>query len=263
MVDSAVEQRYQKLCEAIAPCGGVAVAFSGGVDSSLLLHAARSALGERVVAFQMVSSLHTPAEQQRAADFAAHCSCSLVRFPFNPLEWPEFVANPANRCYLCKKKIYSLFLPHLAKHGATLLMDGTNADDLHEDRPGLVALRELGVATPLADLGLTKQEVRACAKVMGLHVWNTPSSSCLATRIQAGLAITSERIDGIASVEEFLSGVGFSSCRARLGARDELTIEVIAEDHSRLLPLLQDPNFRKMTHQKGFRAISSAIRRPR
>lgn len=253
---------YRKLCAAIAPCGSAAVALSGGVDSTLLLHAARTALGGRVVAFNALSPLQKPEEQQRAVEAAARCGCQLVRFEFSPLEWPEFVANPPNRCYLCKKKTYSLFSAHLADHGAAVLLDGTNADDLNDDRPGLVALAELGVLTPLATAGLRKTEVRACAREIGIPAWDAPSSSCLATRIGHGQAITQENIGFVAKVEEYLTGRGFAGCRVRWGAKN-LTIEVRAGDIPRLTTLSTTPLFRKMASQKGFRPLVLAQRNDR
>lgn len=263
MVDlSAYPPSYRALCEAIGPYGSAAVAFSGGVDSSLLLHAARTILGERVVAFHAVSSLQTGAEQQRASALAARCNCRLVRFESDPFAWPEFVANPPTRCYLCKKKIYSRFTAALTEYGSSVLLDGTNADDLHDDRPGLAALRELNTRSPLAAIGLCKQEVRQCARAIGLPNWDTPSSSCLATRIPHGQRITPENIGFVAMLEEYLSGQGFLGCRVRWGA-ENLTIEVRSEDCSRLVALSDTPHFHKMAHRKGFRSIVVAKRSDR
>lgn len=260
MAGPAVYPRaYQSLCAAIAPWGAVAVAFSGGVDSSLLLHAARSALSDRVVAFHVASPLQTSAEQQRATELAARCGCRLARFEVDPLAWPEFVANPPERCYLCKKKMYSRLIAALPEYGCAVLLDGTNADDLNDDRPGLVALRELGVQTPLAAIGIRKAEVRRCAREVGIPTWEAPSSSCLATRIPHGQPITQEKIAFAAMLEEYLGRQGFAGCRVRLGV-DELRIEVREGDIPRLTALSKTPLFHKMAYQKGFKVLVAAQR---
>ncbi|MEW6593765.1 MAG: TIGR00268 family protein [Thermodesulfobacteriota bacterium] len=207
-----------------------------------------------MVAFHAASPLQTAAEQQRVTELAARCGCRLVRFPFAPFAWPEFVANSPSRCYLCKKRNYSHFLAALTAYGCSALLDGTNADDLHDERPGLAALRELGVRTPLAAEGLRKEDVRECARAIGLPVWNAPSSSCLATRIPHGQPITPENIGFVAMVEEYLMGQGFWGCRVRWGA-ERLTIEVRKRDIPRFNALSDTPSFRKMASQKGFKAF--------
>jgi len=134
----------------------------------------------------------------------------------------DFVRNPYDRCYYCKRKIYSAFLERLAAAGrAPVLMDGTNLDDLGDFRPGRRALAELGVKTPLADLGIAKKTVRQMAKMLGLAAWDYPSSSCLATRIPAGTELTRERFSRVARAEKALAGAGFSGCRVRLFPPDE------------------------------------------
>ena len=235
--------------------GAAAVAFSGGVDSTLLLHAARTALGENVVAFYAASPLQTAVEQQRAMEQAAACDSRLVRFAFDPFSWPEFVANPPGRCYLCKTRNYSRFVMALAEHGCAVLLDGTNADDLHDDRPGLRALRELGVVTPLAAAGMRKADVRNCAHAIGLSVWDAPSSSCLATRIPHGQPLGPEKIAFVGMMEKYLVGRGFLGCRVRWGA-ERLGIEVREQDISRLHILLDTPPLHKMAQEKGFTVIS-------
>jgi len=250
---------YQALCDAISPYGSAAVAFSGGIDSTLLLHAAQAALGDRVVAFHAVTSLQIVAERQRAIELAASFGCRLVPFEAEPLAWPEFVANHPERCYLCKTKIYSRFIASLGEYGCGVLLDGTNADDLLDDRPGLVALRELGIMTPIAALGIGKEEVRRCARDIGIPTWGAPSSSCLATRIPHGQPITLENTAFVAMLEEYLTGQGFLGCRVRWGAAS-LTIEVRGGDIPRLNALSDTRIFRKMASQGGFKVLRVAQR---
>ncbi len=258
-VPNVYRRQYQTLCEVIASWESAAVAFSGGIDSTLLLHAAHAALGERIVAFHAVTPLQTVAEQQRATQLAAGCGCRLVRFAIDPLAWPEFVANPPERCYLCKKKMYSRLVAALPEYGCRVLLDGTNADDLRDDRPGLKALRELGVQTPLAAIGLHKGDVRRCAEAVGIPTWNAPSSSCLATRIPHGQPITPENTGFVARLEEYLNCQGFPGCRVRWGA-ENLVIEVREEDIPRLIALSGTPLFQKMAYQKGFKSLLVAKR---
>ncbi len=227
-------------------CGPkVGVAFSGGADSSLLLRAAAAALGaENVLALHARSCLQKQEEQEWAASWPQRhgCPVRLRIVEFFPLAWPEFAVNPSNRCYCCKRRIYRRFLEMLAAEGIAVLLDGTNADDRQQGeakRPGLRALTELAVQTPLADCGLSKAEVRELSRELGLDTWNQPSASCLATRLPAGMAITAERLTQIAAMEQVLAEAGFSGCRARL--LDEKTVCLqLAEKYLRRQSALAD-----------------------
>lgn len=237
------------------------MAFSGGVDSTLVLYAARQALGDGALAFHAASPLHIVEEQERAERLAALVGCRLVRFALNPLAWPQFVANPPDRCYLCKKHIYSQFSAALAQFGCNALLDGTNIDDLGDQRPGLAAVRELGVATPLVAAGFRKEDVRLCSRESGLPTWDQLSSSCLATRIRAGQPITPENIDFVARCEKQLLAEGFAGCRVRWGAT-ALTIEVQEADYSRLVAGSASLVIQKTARGAGFTTILFATRKP-
>ena len=149
-----------------------------------------------------------------------------------PLFWEEFVRNPLDRCYLCKLRVYQSFARVSTQHGITTLVDGTNDDDLHSTRPGLRALRELGIGMPLGDAGLTKEEVRSLSRQIDLDTWDRPSASCLATRIPDGLQITRERIALIEKLELYLESVGFKGCRVQLDLlhSDKVSIQVRDND---------------------------------
>ena len=192
----------------------MAIAYSGGTDSSLLLSIADDVLGGRVVGIMARSVLQAAHEVREAVLFAGRRGIQLEQVDFDPLSWPNFCENSRDRCYICKKKMYASFLATIP--AGVGLMDGTNIDDLSTDRPGLRAIRELLVRTPLVEAGLSKFEVRTLSKELGLVTWNLPSSSCLATRISRGSKITLEKLDLVEKGERYLVSLGFSGCRTRL-----------------------------------------------
>lgn len=211
--------------------GRVAVAFSGGIDSSLVVKCALDALGpENVLMLFGESELLKASEVKRALQWPATHGYGqdvlVERVALHPLGWKEFVANPEDRCYSCKSRIYSLFCERMKRRGFSLLLDGTNADDLQSSRPGLRALHELGVQTPLAAAGLDKADVRSLSRQLGLAGWDAPSASCLATRIPTGMKITDERLRRIELWENGVEHFGFSGCRVRLEDESESTVRV-------------------------------------
>lgn len=220
MTRSRASQKYRNLVAGIAADQRVAVAFSGGVDSSLLLAAALTARGDGVLVLHARSPLQAAGEYERAMAVAAGLHCRPEVVAVDPYSWPDFVANPPERCYLCKKRLYALFREKAGLSGCPVLLDGTNWDDLGQDRPGLRALQELQVRTPLADSGLTKTEIRQLAREQGLANWDKPSASCLATRIMAQHPITPANIAVVAQGEILLQELGFTGARFRhYGAR--------------------------------------------
>lgn len=237
-----IREKEKKLCRVLEKFDRAAVAFSGGADSSLLLNYAVKVLGpDNVVAFTSRSCLLKPHELNGVSSwFASHVLPGPVFHQFvdiDPLAWEEFVSNPDDRCYKCKSRVYRLFLARSAELGITSLIDGTNGDDMQSDRPGLRALKEIGVGTPLADAGFSKEAVRALSKKIGLNTWDRPSSSCLATRIPCGMEITEQRIDLVARSESVLEGMGFTGCRVRLDRHEVATayIQVQEQDVQRII----------------------------
>ncbi len=213
----------------------VAVACSGGVDSTLLLKITYDILGhENTIAVFADTPLLPPGESEAVKEVVDLIGSQLLTFSLNPFSWPEFTANPLERCYLCKKKIYQTFQDKLSEININVLMDGTNLDDLSDFRPGLKALDELKIKTPLAKAGLTKTEIRQLSKELGLPNWNKHSSSCLATRIATGQHINLEKLDLIRRCEDVLHVFGFTGCRVRKS--DDLTIiELLEEDIERFV----------------------------
>lgn len=187
--------------------GGVALAFSGGVDSTLLLHALlrlQKRIAFELVAYYFHTPLHTDEETQAAIRTAQEAGAQLVEMRFDPLQLPILRFNPKDRCYHCKGHIFSHMKEDAAARGLHTIMDGTNADDHRQYRPGLRALRELGVISPLAAAGLTKSDVRALAASWGLACSGKPSAPCLATRFDYGAELTAQAIRRIEAGEVLL-----------------------------------------------------------
>lgn len=187
--------------------GGVALAFSGGVDSTVLLHALLHRQRQQsfpLLAYYFRTPLHTEEETQAAIRTAKEAGAELVEMRFNPLELPVLRFNPTDRCYHCKGHIFSHMQQDARARGLRTIMDGTNADDHKQYRPGLKALRELGVISPLAAAGLTKAEVRALAAEWGLTCSGKPSAPCLATRFDYGAELTAEAVRRVEAGEQLL-----------------------------------------------------------
>lgn len=242
----SLEEKLGRLTALLKGHGQVAVAFSGGVDSSFLLHFALSVLGPaRVLALHADSCLRTPEERKSIDTWADRyfpgVEVRLALLDFGPLAWKEIAANTAERCYFCKRRIYALFFEEMERQGVEVLLDGTNVDDLKDRRPGLRALHELRVQTPLVEAGLNKEEIRRLSREAGLDTWDQPSSSCLATRIPVGMPLSEELLGRIGLWERFLHGLGFAACRVRLHSTDHeaICIEVRATD---LAHLVDDAN---------------------
>ncbi|MDK9707701.1 MAG: ATP-dependent sacrificial sulfur transferase LarE [Desulforhopalus sp.] len=234
------ESKYVELVNRLRQFEKLAIAFSGGVDSTLLLHAALEVLkAGNVVAFFAHSSLissRTVAQRNEviARNFPHGVDLRIVLV--DPLEWQEFVVNDKNRCYFCKKRMYTTLQLAMGAAGYNRLADGTNCDDILESRPGLEAIRELDVLTPLADVGLAKTEIRRLAERFGLSNFAMPSNSCLATRVPLGQPITAKILDLIDQAENFLHLKGFMGCRVRIGHAYTI-IEVRREDVAAFMDL--------------------------
>ena len=193
----------------------VALAFSGGVDSAYLLYAAR-ACGAQVRAYYVQTAFQPAFEREDALRLARELGAEMTVLPLNILDREEVCSNPPERCYHCKRAIFSAILSAAAADGFSLVIDGTNASDDAGDRPGMRALRELSVRSPLRECGLTKVEIRARSREAGLFTWDKPAYACLATRIPTGEAITAEKLAATEAAEAELAALGFSDFRVRL-----------------------------------------------
>lgn len=232
-----LEQKKEYLISLLRGYQRVAIAFSGGVDSSLLAGCALEALGDENV---LLIFGRSPLLKQEEIEHAlGRLSLENGRFAsmfevvdLNPLQWADFIRNDKERCYVCKHRLYRCFIEKIKHRGHFVFCDGTNADDVRSNRPGLRAIEELGVQTPLAKAGLNKFEVRALGRQLGLVSWQRPSASCLATRIPTHTPITQERLRRIEFLEAGLEKMGFVGCRVRLLDPDEkdVLIELTAMD---------------------------------
>lgn len=224
-----LKTKYQLLLGIIREYGPSAVAFSGGVDSAFLLAAAKEALGGSLIA--LTADLHSvPREELTASrQFCDDHGIRQMILPFDELAVPGFCSNPPDRCYLCKKAVFSMLMETAAANGYTTLMEGTNADDTGDFRPGMQAINELGVRSPLKDAGLTKQEIRLLSQNMQLPTWNKPSLACLSTRIPYGETITAEKLRMAEQAEQILAGMGLRQVRVRIHGTIA-RIETLKED---------------------------------
>ncbi len=206
----------------------VLLGYSGGVDSALLAVVLRQELGKTLMLAAIGRSDSYPEAQWRMAiDVARRFDIPLVEIHTHELEDANYLANPTNRCFYCKTELWSRLLPLARERGLEIVCDGTNADDLHEHRPGKAAGSNAGVRSPLAEVGLTKAEIRAASRELGLPTWDSPAAPCLSSRVQYGLSITPSRLKQVESAEAYLRSVGVAGdVRVRhLGDRARLEVE--------------------------------------
>ena len=227
------EEKEKKLAVLLGKCMPLAVAFSGGVDSTYLLHEAVKAGKEKVTALIMKTPSVPERELDEAVTFCKSRGISFFVLPADPFSAAGFKENGRDRCYICKHFLFSALLEKAKEEGIPFVADGTNADDRKEFRPGLRALKELDIRSPLAEAGLTKKEIRELSEKEGLPTWNKPSFSCLATRFPYGEELTVEKLRRTEAAENLLADLGFTQRRVRVHG-DLARIEVLPAE----IPLL-------------------------
>ena len=252
------EQKMRKLSEYLAGLGSVAVAFSGGVDSTFLLQAAKDVLGDGVIALTAVSDFFPDRERREADAFCRERGIRQIICREEILKVPGVAENPANRCYLCKRALFEMFLAQAKRQGFSHVAEGSNLDDLGDYRPGLQAIAELGILSPLRECGFSKEDIRALSKEMGLPTASKPSYAYLASRFAYGEEITGEKLAMVDQAEQLLLDLGFTQMRVRIHGT-LARIEVLPED----FPRLAEPALRREIAEKlktyGFSYVTADL----
>ena len=237
-----LNKKYESLKNYFKQLGSVAIAFSSGVDSTLMLKVAHDILGDKAVAVTARSHSFPAREKNEAADFCQKEGIEHIFIDSEELNIPGFKQNPKNRCYLCKHELFEKIIEIAKQKGLAFVCEGSNLDDEGDYRPGLQAIAELGVKSPLRDCGLWKSEIRALSKELGLATWKKQSFACLASRFVYGEAITLEKLDMVDKAEQLLLDLGFEQERVRIHSFGNgqtsgtiARIEVKPDDFSKLL----------------------------
>ncbi|MGB3082802.1 MAG: ATP-dependent sacrificial sulfur transferase LarE [Candidatus Omnitrophota bacterium] len=227
-------QKLVKLKNILEEMGSTLVAYSGGVDSTFLLKVAADVLKDNILAVTSKSPTYPPKEIKLAQKICKQLDVKHVIISTDELNDENFTSNPPERCYYCKKELFSKLAELARKHNLNCISEGSNLDDINDFRPGTKAITELGIRSPLKECELTKDEIRQISKNMGLPTWDKPSFACLSSRFPYGTAITEEELSKVSQAEDFLSSLGFKQLRVRVHG-DMARIEVLKEDMNILL----------------------------
>lgn len=232
--------KKERLTNYLENLDSLLVAFSGGVDSTFLLEVAHQALGKRVLAATAFSLAYPSREREEAVRIAEERGIEQVIFHSDEITLPEFVSNGPDRCYHCKRHLFSGLKEIAGERGISYIAHAANLDDLGDFRPGLKAAQEMGILAPLIDVELGKEEIRVLSKEMGLPTWNKPATACLASRIPYGHPITNEKLKMVEQAEEFLANKDFTQFRVRHHG-PVARVEVDPSEIKRVI----EPGFRK------------------
>ncbi len=228
--DQQLEKKYHDLKEIIAELDSAAVAFSGGVDSTLLLKVTADILTEGVIAVTSKSETYPQEQQEKAQEIAAEIGVEQVLIYTEELASENFAQNSPDRCYHCKKELFNEVKEVAQKRNITTVLDGSNYDDIDDYRPGLKALKELSIRSPLLEAKLNKKDIRKLSKKLKLPTWDKASFACLSSRFPYGDKITSEKLLRVDAAEKFLRDFAFKQLRVRHHDNDTARIEVLPED---------------------------------
>ncbi|MBQ3456762.1 MAG: ATP-dependent sacrificial sulfur transferase LarE [Synergistaceae bacterium] len=226
--------KLKTLQDYLSSLNSVAVAFSGGVDSTFLLKVSHDLLADNAIAITVSASFTAHREMSEAEEFCRLNHIPHIKIHITESEIEGFTLNPPDRCYICKRAIFTRIISAAHEHGIPNVIDGSNLDDLGDYRPGMKALRELGVISPLIQCGFTKSDVRELSRELNLSTWDKPSFACLASRFVYGEKITPQKLQMVERSEDFLMSMGFRQIRVRIHG-DIARIEILPEDFTRII----------------------------
>lgn len=255
MIEPETKKRYEKLRTILNEMGSVVIGFSGGVDSTFLSYTAHDVLGDKALAVTAVSPTLPESEEQDARDMAADIGIRHLVVHSTEFSDPEFVKNPKNRCYICKKIRFTALVDLAKQEGYHWVIDGGNVDDLGDFRPGMKALEEMAdaVRSPMIEAGITKADIRALSRELGLRTWDKQSAACLASRIPYGVELTPQRLSMIDKAEQYIAPYIKGSLRVRYHG-DVARIEVGEEEIPAILAHRKD--IVQVLRQCGFTYVS-------
>ncbi len=210
-----MKDKLIRLKEVLSEMGSVLIAYSGGVDSTFLLKVSHDVLGDRVLAVTAISETYPEGEIQRAVRIATGLSIRHRIIETEELSNESFSSNPPERCYYCKGELFTRLIDIARQEGIAFVIDGSNHDDTGDFRPGMQAAKDLGIRSPLKEVGLTKEEIRVLSAEMGLETWDAPSSACLSSRFPYGMSITKEALKKVGAAESAMRRLGFIQFRVR------------------------------------------------